>query len=199
MRRLFALITSHKKMVAGSLAIFALGFLSFGGVNAFFDYTNQTEFCVSCHSLQWVNAEYEESMHFKNRSGVQAGCADCHVPKAFLPKLKAKILAYNDVWHEIRGTVNTEEKFNEHRWRLANRVWDRMKANDSRECRSCHEIANMDFSAQDRNAKRRHERAEEEGYTCIDCHKGVAHIMPDEPEESDTDEPVASSGHIIAN
>jgi cytochrome c-type protein NapC len=141
------------------------------------------ELCVSCHSLQVPYAEYRESVHFKNASGVQATCADCHVPREFFPKLHAKIMALKDVYHELVGTIDTPEKFEAQRWAMANRVWDRMKATDSRTCRTCHDFSNMDLSAQSRSARSRHGAAEDRGQTCIDCHKGIVHHLPDEPPE----------------
>ncbi len=47
----------------------------------------------------------------------------------------------------------------------------------------------MDLSEQDRSARKRHERAVAKGETCIDCHEGIAHKLPeDEVEAKDTDE-----------
>lgn len=150
--------------------------------------TNEMEFCVSCHTMQTNYLEYQETRHFKNASGVQATCSDCHVPKPFGPKVVTKVIAAKDVWHEIIGTIDTPEKFEARRWHMANQVWDKMRRNNSRECRSCHEFANMDLSEQPRMARSRHSRAEDRGETCIDCHAGVVHAMPDEPpapEETD--------------
>ncbi len=150
--------------------------------------TNSTEFCTSCHSMQWVQEEWMESAHFSNISGVRAECSDCHVPHSLGPKMYAKLRAAKDVWHEILGTIDTEEKFEQHRWTMANAVWSRMKATDSRECQSCHTIAAMDLKEQDRSARKKHKNAETRGKTCIDCHKGVAHTLPKKP---DTEEEVA--------
>ena len=80
------------------------------------------------------------------------------------------------------------KKFEAYRWNMATRVWAKMKASDSRECRNCHDFENMDLDEQDRSARKRHGRAPEKGQTCIDCHKGIAHIEPDEPEEDEADE-----------
>lgn len=152
--------------------------------------TNSTKFCTSCHSMQWVTAEWQESMHYTNPSGVRAECRDCHVPHPTLPKLHAKLIAAKDVWHEILGTIDTEEKFEAHRWRMAKRVWARMTATDSRECRSCHTQAAMDLAEQSRDARRKHKRAAKRGQTCIECHRGVAHEEPLEPDdEVDDDSP----------
>ncbi len=163
--------------------IFLAGILFAGFFNMGLQATNELEFCTSCHSMKVNFEEYKETIHYKNPSGVRAICSDCHVPKAFFPKIQAKILAYKDVLHELLGTLDTREKYEAHRWEMANRVWARMKASDSRECRSCHSFDTMDLSEQDRSARKRHARAVDEGKTCIDCHKGIAHEEPDEPEE----------------
>ena len=172
-----------KKKILIGLALMLVGAFALGGVNTFFAYTNRTEFCTSCHSMQGNLEEYKETVHYKNASGVQAGCADCHVPKEFFPKVAAKLMAAKDVYHEVMGTVDTPEKFEQHRWDMATRVWAKMKASDSRECRTCHDFSNMDLSAQGRSARNKHARAPMRGKTCIDCHKGIAHIYPDEPDD----------------
>ncbi len=146
-------------------------------------FTESTEFCTSCHSMQTNLEEYEDSYHFLNASGVRAGCSDCHVPKDFFPKMRAKLIATKDIYHEIMGTIDTPEKFEARRWHLANRVWDRMERSNSRECHSCHTFTAMDLTEQGRSARSRHAKAEDKGMTCIDCHKGVAHYLPDEPDD----------------
>ncbi len=179
-----------RKFLIPILLVFISGVLAFAGFNSILAYINEMEFCTSCHSMKVNLEEYKETVHYKNASGVPAVCSDCHVPKAFLPKIKAKFLAYKDVLHEILGTIDTKEKYEAHRWEMASRVWAKMKATDSRECRSCHDFDNMVFSEQDRTARKKHPRAQLKGQTCIDCHKGIAHEEPDEPdedEEEDTD------------
>ena len=161
--------------VAGGIFI-----MSFAGAVS---YTNTTEFCVSCHSQQVPYDEYRQSLHYSNASGVRAGCPDCHVPRSIGLKLAAKVMAVKDVYHEIAGTIDTAEKFEIHRWEMANRVWDRMEESDSRECRSCHKDHAMDFSEQDSTAKKKHRRAMKSEGTCIDCHKGLVHHLPEEPVE----------------
>lgn len=84
------------------------------------------------------------------------------------------------------------KKYNDYRWNMASRVWAKMKASDSRECRNCHDFENMDLDQQDRSARKKHGRATEKGQTCIDCHKGIAHVEPDEPEEDEDEEASAS-------
>jgi cytochrome c-type protein NapC len=162
--------------------VFGAGIVFTGLFNIGLSATNEMEFCTSCHTMKIPLEEYKQSVHYQNASGVRAECDDCHVPKEFFPKMKAKILAYKDVLHEILGTIDTPEKYEQHRWDMASRVWEKMKASDSRECRSCHDFSQMDLSAQSKIARNKHGRAPDEGQTCIDCHKGVAHEMPDEPD-----------------
>jgi cytochrome c-type protein NapC len=171
-----------------AFTIFAVGIVFAGLFNMGLAYTNEMEFCTSCHSMKINFEEYKESLHYKNGSGVQATCADCHVPKPFFPKMVAKVIAAKDVYHEIMGTIDTREKYEAHRWDMANRVWDKMRASNSRECRSCHEFTNMDLSEQGRSARKRHPRAMDDGDQCIDCHAGIVHEEPDEPEEPEVDE-----------
>ena len=168
------------------LLLIAVGFFFFFGSSAFISATNTTEFCTSCHSMQWVKEEWMESYHYSNASGVRAGCSDCHVPHALGPKLVAKVMAAKDVWGEIMGTIDTEEKFEEHRWIMANRVWAKMEATDSRECRSCHEFESMALSEQEKLSRKKHKKAQQQGKTCIECHRGVAHDEPIEPDNLDS-------------
>lgn len=179
---------SRGLLIGGGALLFLAGIGSVVGFTTTFEQTTTTEFCTSCHSLQWATAEYKQSVHFKNVSGVAATCADCHVPGPLWPKLMDKFGAVSELAHEIMGTIDTKEKFEARRWELANRVWAEMKASDSRECRSCHDFANMDFEEQDKSARKRHARAAAKGETCIDCHKGIAHVEPEEPEEPEAAE-----------
>ncbi len=171
-----------------AIVIFIAGVVFAGLFNVGLSMTNKLEFCTACHSMQVNLREYKETVHYRSASGVGAECSDCHVPKPFIPKMIAKVMAAKDVYHEIMGTINTQEKYEAHRWEMASRVWAKMKSTDSRECRSCHHWDRMDLAEQDRSARKRHGRARDEGKTCIDCHKGIAHEEPDEPEEEDSAE-----------
>lgn len=166
--------------------IFLVGVVFAGLFNTGLALSNKDEFCTSCHSMKVPLSELEETLHHKNASGVGTSCADCHVPKAFFPKMVAKVRAARDVYHEIMGTIDTPEKYEAHRWEMAQNVWARLEATDSRECRSCHDFRNMDLTEQSRSARSKHGSAEDKGYTCIDCHKGVAHEEPFEPDPEET-------------
>jgi len=75
--------------------------------------------------------------------------------------------------------IDTPEKFEAHRAEMAQSVWATMKANDSLECRNCHAVEHMDFKLQDPKAADLMQAGFERGDTCIDCHKGIAHKLPD--------------------
>jgi cytochrome c-type protein NapC len=56
----------------------------------------------------------------------------------------------------------------------------RMKANDSLECRNCHSVDSMDITKQYPGASDAHQWLLFTGEkTCIDCHEGFAHKLPD--------------------
>jgi trimethylamine-N-oxide reductase cytochrome c-type subunit TorC len=124
------------------------GVLFWGGFHWAMEVSNSNEFCISCHEMRDnVYVEYQKTVHYSNASGVQAGCADCHVPKPWLHKVARKIYATNELYHWAMGTIDTREKFEAHRAEMAKRVWATMEANDSRECRNCHAFETMAFDA----------------------------------------------------
>ena len=160
------------------------GILFWGAFNTIVEYTNTTEFCISCHEMRdTVYLEYKESAHFKNPAGVRVSCSDCHVPRPWGAKMWRKIQASNELYHKLLGTIDTPEKFEAKRMQLAEHVWSSMEASDSRECRNCHSYDAMDFEHQSRRAAKKMKAGLEKGKTCIDCHKGIAHKLPDEYEE----------------
>ena len=161
-------------LIAGFLA----GIVFWGGFHWTLEATNSEEFCVSCHTMETNLGEYRETIHYNNHSGVRAVCADCHVPKEWSHKMKAKIMAVKDVYHELAGTIATPEDYEAHRLSMASVVWTKMKASDSRECRNCHNFEYMDFTMQETRAAEEHQRAIDTGMTCIDCHQGIAHSLP---------------------
>jgi len=162
--------------LGGAVAFMYIGVMIWGGFNWAMEETNKMEFCISCHEMEEnVYAEYKGTVHDANRSGVRAGCPDCHVPSPWIHKVKRKIQASNEVWHKLVGTVDTPEKFDAHRLTMAKRVWQAMKETDSRECRNCHDWSTMNPERQKPRARQQHLNAMEQGNTCIDCHKGIAH------------------------
>lgn len=159
---------------------FAAGIIFWGSFNTILETTNSEAFCISCHSMRDNNyVEYQSSIHYHNRSGVRATCSDCHVPHAWTHKMIRKVEAVKDVWGEITGSINTPEKFEAKRLEMAHREWDRFRENDSLACRNCHDVAYFDLTVQKTPSAYMHALAKEEGgFTCIDCHKGIAHDVP---------------------
>jgi trimethylamine-N-oxide reductase cytochrome c-type subunit TorC len=166
--------------LAGSVGI-AVGVIGWGGFNTVMEATNSLEFCTSCHEMRTtVFEEYKKTIHYSNPAGVRAICSDCHVPKDWTHKIVRKIQASGEVWGKLTGSIDTLEKFEAKRLELAKHEWARMKASDSRECRNCHSFEAMDFAHQKKKeASDQMQKAWKEGGTCIDCHKGIAHKLPD--------------------
>jgi len=163
-----------------ALGLFAAGIVFWGGFNWTLELTNTEKFCISCHEMRDnVYKEYRDTIHYQNRTGVRATCPDCHVPREWIYKIARKVQATNELWHHfVMRSIDTPEKFHAKRAELAQHEWDRMKANDSRECRNCHAYTYMDYSKQARRANAAHPKGFDEGKTCIDCHKGIAHRLP---------------------
>ena len=167
---------------------FIAGIIFWGGFNTAMEATNKLEFCISCHEMKDnVYQEYKKTIHFSNRTGVRAVCSDCHVPKDWGHKMLRKIQASQEVWGKLTGVIDTREKFQSKRLELAKHEWARMKAADSRECRNCHSFEGMNMEIQDKSAKKKHTQAAMpgSGKSCIDCHKGIAHELPEGAPEKD--------------
>ncbi len=161
------------------IVAFAGGILFWGGFNTAMEATNTETFCVSCHEMEKnVYREYQRTVHYTNRTGVRAVCTDCHVPKDWFHKTIRKVQASNELLQHFVGTIDTSDKFVNKRITLAKNVWRTMKSTDSRECRNCHNLQHMDFSAQEKRSAEKHQLSLKQGSTCIDCHRGVAHKLP---------------------
>ena len=184
--------TPSSGLAAGTLLLVgavAAG-VAWGGFNSFLGYSDTLGFCTSCHEMEaFVFEEYQQRSHFSNASGVRAICSDCHVPKTLGAKLVRKTVAtFNEVPKHLMGTIDTREKFEARKPVLVQNVWDEMKANDSAACRSCHDLGAMALASQKPRARGQHEDALASGETCIDCHKGIAHSLPEGYEASATGE-----------
>lgn len=176
-----ALTRPSQRYTLGALLLagIAAGVIGWGGFNWALEITNTEAFCISCHEMKEnLYKEYTDSVHYSNRSGVRATCPDCHVPKEWIYKVGRKIRATNELFHHLAGSIDTREKFEAKRIELAKHVWRSMRATDSRECRNCHDFDMMDFTIQEHRARVRHQEAQNEGKTCIDCHKGLVHELP---------------------
>ncbi|MEJ2576052.1 MAG: NapC/NirT family cytochrome c [Gammaproteobacteria bacterium] len=132
-----------------------VGVILWGGFNTALEATNSMEFCISCHEMRDnVYQEYRETVHFNNPTGVQE-------PRMFRKMLVSLLLSLAFVGYS--GMIKAETT----RTALVT---------------GCHHFDAMDLEEQDRYAAKRHQRAIEEGETCIECHQGIAHKLPKEAE-----------------
>src|SRR5688500_13996857 len=182
-RRYWAIVnrpSTHFSLGFLVVGAFIAGSVFWGGFNTAMELTNTEAFCTGCHEMREnVYVELQRTIHFTNRSGVRAMCPDCHVPHNWTHKITRKMQASKEVWGKIFGTINTRREFLEQRLELAKHEWARLKANDSLECRNCHSSVAMDLSKQTERAAQIHTRFLLSGQaTCIDCHKGIAHELP---------------------
>ncbi len=171
----------------GGFVALVVGAAGLGAMNYTLQETSTNEFCFACHSHeQFIRPEYEASSHFKNASGVKAHCKDCHLPKMhgnWFEYVTTKIIVSADIVPELMGKIDTQEKYDANRAHMAEAVWRDYKEDDSRFCRHCHALENMDFEQQGRRVARQHQSAGQRGQTCIDCHYGLVHQPPDNTQE----------------
>lgn len=182
LKKLFVFLRSPSaKWSAGTLLGVGLlagvfGVLAF---NTSMHMSSTEEFCISCHEMEDnAYAMLQETVHFKNNVGVRPTCSDCHLPKEFVPKMIRKIEASREVWGHFTGIIDTPEKYAAHAPKMKAREIARLKANDSQECRNCHETEQMILALQTEKAQQFHTAAQMNEKTCIDCHAGIAHTPP---------------------
>ncbi|MFB2866345.1 NapC/NirT family cytochrome c [Aeromonas sp. MdU4] len=174
-------MTIKKRYIATLVAIgICIGWLTLGGTQSVLYATSSTEFCVSCHSMDIPYQEYQGTRHFNNVSGVRAECSNCHIPSNTVDYLLTKGRASKDIYHEfVTRKIDTPEKYENHRAAMAETVWKQMRANDSATCRSCHKDDAVERFDQTPDAQKMHQYARDNDQTCIDCHKGIAHQLPE--------------------
>lgn len=190
LRRFFGWLFSP----SGSLSVFVLllvgvvvGAVGVIGTQVGIAMSGTTEFCgTTCHSHEkFVYPDHKLSVHYTNRTGVRPACTDCHVPHSYPAKLFYKAKAgLVDAFAELNGTISTQQKFDKERWRLANIVWDEMKADNSANCRSCHNPQAWNPEKQSEDARKAHKKFFSGKATCIECHTGVAHKDVEDPGET---------------
>ncbi len=130
-----------------TLGGFACGVVFWGGFNTALEFTNTETFCLSCHEMRSnVYLELAHTVHFSNRSGVRAICSDCQVPHNWTDQIARKMQASKEVWGHLFGTIDTRQKFLDHRLVLAEHEWARLKANDSLQCRNFNSSAALDLT-----------------------------------------------------
>jgi len=140
--------------------------------------TSTDTFCSnSCHPMQAYVAFESTYIHSKHRTtytGIQAGCADCHIPEGLLAATWTHAISgIKDTWSLIINDFSTRELWDRQRNEMAYRVRDRMLANDSETCRSCHQQEAI--KPRRERGVRRHELAQRDNISCIACHYNLVH------------------------
>lgn len=164
-------------MLGGAAAGVLVGLMLAGGGAMAVHHANTTEFCTSCHVYDRFAESFEQSHHQANLTGVQVGCADCHVPGDSLPEMlwiKARS-GMRAVWAYYIEGLDTPEEFAAARSRLEADAHAWFVATDSQTCRNCHEVAAMDLQAQRAGARASHQAAADGRRTCVECHSDVPH------------------------
>lgn len=175
LKKLLSPSPSHSilALVAVGLIIGVVGVIAF---DATLHATSTEEFCISCHEMEASPyAQLKKTLHFDNAIGVRPTCSDCHLPKEFVPKMIRKVEAAREVWGTITGIIDTPEKYAAHAPAMKEREIARLQANDSQECRNCHDTKHMMAALQSAKAQRYHKASRVKDKTCIDCHAGIAH------------------------
>lgn len=153
-----------------------VGVLALIGFNYSLEATSTDEFCLGCHNHAIPYAQHQLTVHYSNEYGVAAGCADCHLEHAFIPKMRRKLEAAREVWGHYTGVIDTDEKYLAHQPEMKARELARFRSSDSATCRSCHDVTRMALEQQSAKAQRDHARLGQ-GKTCVDCHEDAGHAV----------------------
>lgn len=177
--------TLNKKtrfITIGAVATLAFisGIVFWVGLDFGLEKASTEEFCISCHSMEENNfKELKQTVHYSNHSGVTATCADCHVPHDFTGKIARKVAAVTDIWGSLTGSVDTPEKFEAKRLKMAEGEWKRFSETKSATCKACHQYKSMKWDEMSMLAQKQMQPAAKIDQSCVDCHKGIAHKLPD--------------------
>jgi nitrate/TMAO reductase-like tetraheme cytochrome c subunit len=179
MKKLLEIIKDQWKVivVTAALTTFVIFFV-WGGEKIF----SSTTFCLSCHSMSYVNAELKDSGHYDTGIGPNPECQDCHLPPQFLLRVESHVVdGIRAVIGEFKHDLSTKEGFDEYRLEYAHNARMNLKKWNSSPCTvMCHRNPQPPGEAEEA-----HKKMETEGATCIDCHQNLVH---DEVEEEDLDE-----------
>lgn len=167
-----------RSFIIVALAGFIIGMVFVLSLEKVDQLTSTDDFCSnSCHAMKaYIAYEpvYINSSHRMTYSGVQAGCADCHIPEGIVAATWTHTIeGMRDTWSLIVNDFSTRPLWDAQREAMAYRVRDDMLENDSRTCRSCHKREALK-PRRERGA-RQHELAQRNNQTCIACHYNLVH------------------------
>jgi len=125
--------------------------------------------------MKAAGSAWRESPHFKNRSGVVAECADCHIPPGAGSLVLSKAQSLRELWVHFTERP-TEAAFAAERPQRIKRAWKRT-ADEA--CRRCHDVDQVvPLSEQGKIAH----SINLGGAQCVACHSSVGH-RPDRKGE----------------
>ena len=136
-------------------------------------YSSTNKFCTSCHSMTYVEEEYQKSVHYNPVSGVRAGCGDCHVSAGVFAATWDHIKGGKDLWKQLFGANYDDPVVNAlHLPEAAfvTRQW--FRDTNSATCQRCHVLEAIQGKRADTAAIHREET---QGKSCIDCHENLVH------------------------
>jgi cytochrome c-type protein NapC len=122
--------------------------------------------------------EYRNTIHYQNRTGVRATCPDCHVPKEWTHKMIRKIQAATKCctkcWAPSTRLRSSTPSAPNWPARVGPHEEDRQPG-----VPQLPQLQYMDYAEQNKRSSATHQAAFTAGKTCIDCHKGIAHRLPE--------------------
>ncbi len=162
-----------------------VGILCTAGLVGVVQRAGTDKFCTGwCHSMDGVTYAWKQGQHARTPSGYTAGCSDCHLlnetnrpltPVAYVELLFAKAKAGSiSGFGELRGTLNTPQMWLEKRPELSKAVNDWMVSYNFRNCRGCHNLADM-YNAKNPMVAKMHAGFIDKPTNCIMCHKTAGH------------------------
>ena len=180
---------NHKWYLAGTVMVgVAVGIVFCGAFSNVMHWAGSTPFCGEfCHSMDVTYAAYKKGLHYNTRTGMHAGCSDCHLlnyanehnnPIQYTAMLLDKANAgTHSLIGEIQGSLSTPEKQIAERERMAKHVRDQMMERNFSNCRACHDVTAMN------NPKKPfvstfHRKMTEDAQPrvdCLSCHKNAGH------------------------
>lgn len=167
--------------IMGALVI---GIISIPVVDQVDVYFSSNKFCASsCHEMEsTVYKELQSSTHWTTSTGVRPSCADCHVSERLVPAMWDHFLGMKELIVHITSDVSKPGNFDKnYRVETANRVRLRMLANDSKNCRTCHDMTAI--KPKRKRGQKQHAEAIESKTTCIACHYDLVHKEVEPSEE----------------
>lgn len=184
--------SGFKKLIkAGAIGLAALvaGFAFMAVVDVTDQVFSTDKFCATtCHVMEsTVYQELKESKHWQTKTGVRAGCADCHVDEHVTMATIDHIIGMKEAWVWLFNDFSEPGSFEPFREAGARRVRMSFLEDGSKNCRSCHVMEAIQPSSR---GQADHEEAREKDISCIACHYNIVHkeVEPSEEFQSAIDE-----------